>query len=138
MINRVLRMALRQISSCIHLMGQLHSRMFRLTRRHRVYMSFTRHANGWCCRFHKDDIAKTPISRLFVFRDAGKLYEAGLRGHAFISTESRQARKRPEFPTSMSLGARPSIRSWVLQRKRDLCDRFAGGGRFQRSGALSS
>ena len=91
MINRALDMALCHISSYVHLVGQLRSRVFRIARRHRVYMSFTHHASGWHCRFHKDDLAKTPISRLFVFRDAEKLYEAALRGKGFIGTESRQS-----------------------------------------------
>ena len=48
--------------------------------------------------------------------------------------KSPDKRKRPEFPSGMSLGMRPSMRSWVLQRKRDLDDRCAGGGRYRRSG----
>jgi hypothetical protein len=35
-------------------------------------MSFVR-SNGWRCRFHADDLAKTPISRLFIFQDEEKL-----------------------------------------------------------------
>ena len=43
-------------------------------------------------------------------------------------------RKRPEFPSGMSLASRPNMPSWVFQRKRDLSDRFAGGGQCRRSG----
>ena len=42
--------------------------------------------------------------------------------------------KRPEFPSGMSLASRPNMPSWVFQRKRDLSDRFAGGGQCRRSG----
>jgi hypothetical protein len=42
-------------------------------RHHRVHMSFIRGPGGaWHCRFHKDDLAKTPISKLFFFYDAAK------------------------------------------------------------------
>jgi hypothetical protein len=41
--------------------------------------------------------------------------------------------KRPEFPSGMSPASRPSIPSWEFLRKRDLCDRFAGGERCRRS-----
>ena len=67
-----------------------------------------------------------------------KLGERGMsRRHSlrvlnFLFKEMK--RKRPEFPSGMSLGMRPSMRSWVLQRKRDLDDRCAGGGRYRRSG----
>jgi len=46
--------------------------------------------------------------------------------------------KRPEFPSGMRLGARPSMRSWVLRKKRDLYGLVAGGERFLRSGGLRS
>jgi hypothetical protein len=59
--------------------------------RRRVYMSIVRQLGGWHCRFHQDDLAKTPISRRFVFRDADKIYEAARRGHGFTGMESCQA-----------------------------------------------
>ena len=56
---------------------------------HRVYMSFVRNANGWHCRFHQDNLAKTPISRQFVFSSAERIYEAARRGNGLIDIESR-------------------------------------------------
>jgi hypothetical protein len=46
---------------------------------HRVYMSFV-FGKIWRCRFHEGNLAKAPISRVFVFRDKEKIYEAARRG----------------------------------------------------------
>lgn len=60
-------------------------------RRCRVYMSFARASNRseqscrFRCRFHKNDLAKTPISRRFIFSSQG-VFEAARRGHGLIST----------------------------------------------------
>ncbi len=64
----------------------------RAGRRQRVYMSFVRAAaGGWHCRFHMDDLARTPISRRFVFRCQDKIAETARRGHGLTGLESRQA-----------------------------------------------
>lgn len=60
-------------------------------RRHRAYMSFVLNRGRWHCRFHRDDLAKTPISRQFVFSSAEKIYEIARRGDGLIGVESRQA-----------------------------------------------
>jgi hypothetical protein len=55
-----------------------------------IYMSFVGNRDGWHCRFHRDDLRKTPISRQLVFQSAEKIYEAARRGNGLISVESRQ------------------------------------------------
>jgi hypothetical protein len=87
---RAAEIALRQISSLFR-----HDKKpwpFRAAQRHqRVYLSFVRQAGGaWNCRFHKDDLAKTPISKLFFFRDATKIVEIVRRGRGLTGMESRQ------------------------------------------------
>jgi len=54
-----------------------------------IYMSFVRNRDGWHCRFHRDDLHKTPLSRQFVFQSAEKIHEAARRGNGLISVESR-------------------------------------------------
>jgi hypothetical protein len=54
-------------------------------------MSFVHTATGWCCRFHADDLRKTPISRQFVFRTAEKICEAARRGDGLTTAPSRHA-----------------------------------------------
>jgi hypothetical protein len=46
---------------------------------------------------------------------------------------SSLSRKRPEFPSGTSVGARANMPSWLLQRKRALDDRYAVGERCRRS-----
>lgn len=53
----------------------------------RVFMSFA-FRNGWHCRFHEGELSKTPISRQFLFRDKGKVYEAARRGHGLTDATS--------------------------------------------------
>lgn len=59
--------------------------------RRRVYMSFVRLRTGWHCRFHQNDLPKTPISRQFVFSSAQKIYEAAQRGDGLVGIVSRDA-----------------------------------------------
>lgn len=54
-------------------------------------MSFVRNANAWHCRFHQGDLAKTPLSRQFVFSSAEKIHEAGRRGNGLVDMDSRDA-----------------------------------------------
>ena len=81
--------SLRQIPSLGQLMERVRTHTLQPARRHRVYMSFVRNANGWHCRFHQDDLAKTPISRQFVFSSPEKIHEAARRGNGLIHMESR-------------------------------------------------
>jgi len=61
-------------------------------RRCRVYMSFARVRNldEYSCRFHNDNLAKTPMSRRFIFRSR-RIFEAARRGHGLTALHSRQA-----------------------------------------------
>lgn len=56
--------------------------------RRRVFMSFVRDHGRWHCRFHRDDLGKTPFSKQFVFRSAEKIYEAARRGDGLPSLEA--------------------------------------------------
>ena len=89
---RAAEIVLRQTSSLFSQDKSPWARSFRSAKRHhRVYMSFVRRpAGSWHCRFHKDDLAKTPISKLFVFRDATKIVEVVRRGRGITGIESRQ------------------------------------------------
>ena len=59
---------------------------------HRVFLSFARQEDGWWfCRIHKDDLGKTPLSRLITFRDAAKVVEMARRGRGLTGIASRQA-----------------------------------------------
>jgi len=91
MKKRALEIAMDEISSYGRMMGRLRAQMLRPPTSHRVYMSFARSGNGWVCRFHRDDLAKTPISRCFYFRNQEKLYDAAQRGNGLTSAEVRQA-----------------------------------------------
>jgi hypothetical protein len=84
--------ALRQISSLFrHDKNQWAEPFGAAERHHRVYMSFARQAGGiWLCRFHKDDLTKTPISKRFSFRNASTIVEIVGRGRGFTGMESRQ------------------------------------------------
>lgn len=61
-------------------------------RRCRVYMSFARLGNPdeYSCRFHNDNLAKTPISKRFVFRSR-TIFETACRGHGVTSMRLRKA-----------------------------------------------
>jgi len=61
-------------------------------RRCRVYMSFARVQNldEFSCRFHNDNLPKTPITRRFTFRSQ-RIFEAARRGHGLTAMHSRQA-----------------------------------------------
>ena len=91
MNKQSLKTALRQVPSLVHSMEGIQSHTFQPAQRHRVYMSFVRNANGWYCRFHRDDLAKTPITRKFVFSSADRIYEAARRGNGLIDVESHHA-----------------------------------------------
>jgi hypothetical protein len=65
--------------------------VFLPVQRHRVYMSFVRNEDVWYCRFHHDNLAKTPITKKFVFSSAEKIHEAARRGNGLIDMESRDA-----------------------------------------------
>ncbi len=91
MNKRALEIAMDQISSYGRMMGRLRTQMLRPPRNHRVYMSFARSNSGWFCRFHRDDLAKTPISRCFYFCNQDKLYDAAQRGNGLTSTALRHA-----------------------------------------------
>jgi hypothetical protein len=55
-------------------------------------MSFARGVAGrWNCRFHEGNLARTPISKRFVFRDATKLIEIARRGSGLTGMASHQA-----------------------------------------------
>jgi len=54
-------------------------------------MSFVRNRIGRHCRFHQNDLPKTPISKGFVFRSAEKIYEVARRGDGFIDFKCRDA-----------------------------------------------
>ena len=89
MNKRAVEIALRQVSAQAQLTERLRRPVFRPANPRRIYMSFVRDAGGWHCRFHLDDLRKTPISRQFVFQSAEKIYEAARRGNGLISVESR-------------------------------------------------
>jgi hypothetical protein len=67
--------------------------------RRRIYMSFVRDKERWHCRFHRDDLGKTPFSKEFVFRSAEKIYEAARRGDGLPSLEAYL-----ELDRALSLG----------------------------------
>ena len=91
MNKQSLKPSLRPIPSLGQFMGPARTRTFQPSLGHRVYMSFVRNANGWHCRFHQDNLAKTPISRPFVFSSAEKIREAARRGNGLLDMESRDA-----------------------------------------------
>jgi hypothetical protein len=91
----VAEIALRQNSSCGQSKERLQPQTFRPTEPYRVYMSFVRLSDGWHCRFHQDDLLKSPISRRFVFRRAEKIHEAAQRGNGLIDEESCQSLDGP-------------------------------------------
>ena len=70
------------------LMERLEEHSFPTDHSRRIYMSFVRNAGGWYCRFHRDDLRKTPITRRFVFQGAQKIYDAARRGNGLASLES--------------------------------------------------
>lgn len=86
-----LKTAIRQIPSSGQFVEQVPTRTSQPAQRHRVYMSFVRDGNQWHCRFHQDDLAKTPISRQFVFSSAEKIHEAARRGNGLTDVEPRHA-----------------------------------------------
>jgi len=86
-----LETALRQLPSLGQFTERIPTPVFPPAKRHRVYMSFVRNKKGWYCRFHQDDLAKTPITRKFVFSSAEKIHEAARRGNGLIDMESRDA-----------------------------------------------
>ncbi len=55
----------------------------------RVFMSFAR-CNGWRCRFHADDLAKTPISRRFIFQDEQKLRAILRRSNKLVDSGTHE------------------------------------------------
>jgi hypothetical protein len=91
MNKQVMEKAFRKISSFGRIFGRLSEMMCQASGQHRVYMSFVRHANGWYCGFHQDDLPKTPISKRFIFRSKEKIYETAQRGHGLPGAESRSS-----------------------------------------------
>ena len=91
MNHKPLKITLRQVSTAHHLSQLQRSETAWRTKRHRVYMSFVRNQERWHCRFHQDDLGKTPVSKQFVFASAEKIYEAARRGDGLLHPESCQA-----------------------------------------------
>jgi len=91
MTQRLIRISPYNLHSVAQLTEQLQTETPRPAGRHRAYMSLVLNRGRWHCRFHRDDLAKTPISRQFVFSSAEKIYEIARRGDGLISVESRQA-----------------------------------------------
>lgn len=91
MNKQPLETARRRICSLGQFMQRVRTRTYQPPQRHRVYMSFVRNPNGWHCRFHQDDPAKTPISRKFAFSSAEKIHEAARRGNGLLDIESQHA-----------------------------------------------
>lgn len=57
-------------------------------RHRRVYLSFARGRGEWYCRFHRTDLAKTPLTRRFTYRGSQAkemVVRVARRGHAFTS-----------------------------------------------------
>lgn len=90
MNNRAVEIAPQKILSHWEHFERQRNQIFPSAKR-RVYMSFVRNRSGWHCRFHQDDLPKTPISRQFVFRSAEKIYEAARRGDGLVGIESGEA-----------------------------------------------
>jgi hypothetical protein len=90
MNKRAIDIARRQISSYVHLVEQFRTRTFRPAKRHHIYFSFVRQTGGWYCRFHLDDLVKTPISRRFSFRDPRKIHAIVRRGHGLSQAETSE------------------------------------------------
>ena len=95
---RVAEIVLRQISSRFQHGNKPWARSLKAAREvetatgHRVFLSFARQETGWWfCRIHKDDMAKTPLSKLITFRDAAKVVEMARRGRGLTGVASRQA-----------------------------------------------
>lgn len=87
---RAVEIALRQIASASEQEKKLWG-SFRPGIHHSVFMSFVRQADGWHCRFHEGNLAKTPLSKQFVFRSQERIVETASRGLGLTSIESRQA-----------------------------------------------
>ena len=88
---RAVETALRQISSLFRHDRNVFTKSFLPAKRHRVYLSFVRQANGWHCRFHQDNLGRTPISKRFVFRNSEKLVEVSRRGRGLTGAGSDQS-----------------------------------------------
>ena len=86
---RAVEIALHQIASAFEQEKKLWN-SFRLGKHHSVFMSFVRQVDGWHCRFHEGNPAKTPLSKQFVFRSQERILETAHRGHGLTSPESRQ------------------------------------------------
>lgn len=61
-------------------------------RRWRIYLSFahTTTPPAWNCRFHEDDLCRTPISRRYTYSRVQPILEIARRGHGL--TERRSCR----------------------------------------------
>jgi hypothetical protein len=89
--QKVMEKAFRKICSYGRGIVRLRARLFQGSGRHRVYMSLVRGENVWHCRFHQDDLLRTPISKRFIFRGKEKIYETAQRGQGLTSAESRSS-----------------------------------------------
>lgn len=95
---RVAEIVLRQISSRFQHGKKPWARSLKVAKEveaavgHRVFLSFAKQENGWWfCRVHKDDVGKTPLSKLITFRDAAKVVEMARRGRGLTGIASHQA-----------------------------------------------
>ena len=84
MPQRPIRITPHNLHSVAQLTEQLQTETPPPAGRHRAYMSFVLNRGRWNCRFHRDDLAKTPISRQFVFSSAEKIYEIARRGNGLV------------------------------------------------------
>ena len=88
---REVEIALRQIESVFKRRKDFWARQPKAMEHHRVWFSFARQANGWWyCRFHQNNLARTPLSRQITFRVVEKVYET-VRRAGLADPESRQA-----------------------------------------------
>lgn len=90
MDKRATDVVIRQLSSYGRLAEQLRARTFKPAQRHRIYFSFIRQTNGWHCRFHNDDLGRSPISKHFIFQDPRKIHAIVRRGHGLNQAETSE------------------------------------------------
>lgn len=73
-----------------HVSSKAHTGVCSTSTTRRVFMSFV-FRSRWHCRFHADNLGKTPISRQFIFCEVQKIYDLARRGRGFTEKESRDA-----------------------------------------------
>jgi len=59
-------------------------------RRWRIYLSFahTTRPSAWYCRFHADDLCRTPLSRRYTYSKPQPILDIARRGHGFTNRNS--------------------------------------------------